>query len=168
MMRLQLAVIAASLLQPASATPAGSLEERQVVNTPCHQVHIFVARGSYEGYDLSDNRQDNLVVPAVCKGRSSCGYEDIVYPATIGDDYCGSETQGVDAGLSQLKAYASRCPGSKLVLTGYSQGAQLVGDMLGGGGDGSCDAGNGPLSPSTSPGSRSGQSAQTMLLGTRR
>lgn len=144
--------LTAGLLHAATASPVNS---RQVTDTPCHDVHIFVARGSYEGYDLSANRQDNLLVPEVCDGRSSCGYEDIAYPATIGDDYCGSESQGVNNGLSQLSAYADKCPDSKIVLTGYSQGAQLVGDMLSGGGGSSCAAGNGALSPDSSPGNKS-------------
>lgn len=30
--------------------------------------------------------------------------------------------------------YGEDCPDSKLILTGYSQGAHVIGDMLGGGG----------------------------------
>lgn len=147
--------IAAGLLQAASASPV-ELAQRQVTNTPCHDVHFIVARGSYEGYDVGSNRQDNLLVPGVCNGRASCGYEDVVYPAITGDAYCaGSENVGVAAALSQLNDYVGRCPDSKVILTGYSQGAQVVGDMLGGGGGSSCATPNGPMDPNSSPGNKS-------------
>lgn len=146
---------AAGVLQAAIASPIESLEERQVVGGPCHNVHVFTARGSFEGYSNGDNRQDRLVVPGVCKGRNSCGYEDVVYPATIGNDYCGSQTQGVNNGLRQINEFANRCPQSEIVLTGYSQGAQVIGDILGSGGGPTCNAGNVPLNPNQSPGSKS-------------
>lgn len=121
----------------------------------CHNVHIMVARGSWETYDSDENRQDGLLVPAICASHSSCGYEDIVYPAilensTISCD--GSENEGVLNGLNQLEEYASACPNSQIILTGYSQGAQVVGDMIGSGGPPSCDAGNPPLDPNIGPG----------------
>lgn len=154
-MRVSSLLAAAGVVQAAVGKPIDQLEERQVVGGPCHDVHVFTARGSYEGYSNSDNRQNNLIVPEVCKSRNSCGYEDIVYPATIGDDYCGSQTQGVNNGLNQLREYTSRCPNSKIVLTGFSQGAQVIGDILGSSGGPTCNAGNGPLNPTQSPGNKS-------------
>lgn len=110
-----------SLLLPAllaTAATSSHLNPRQVTNTPCHNVHVFVARGSYEGYPAAANRQNNLLVPRICAGHPSCGHEDVVYPADIGGDYCGSQTQGVRNGIAQIRDYTSRCPQSKIVLTG--------------------------------------------------
>ncbi|RAO68948.1 uncharacterized protein BHQ10_004960 [Talaromyces amestolkiae] len=114
------------VLQLALAAPVVDLESRQA---PCDSVHIFLARGTDEPYP---GRQSSLV-EAICFGLPSCGYEDIVYPAVY-SPYCNSVSTGVSDGTYQVAAYASRCPGSKLVLSGYSQGAQIVGDILGGGG----------------------------------
>lgn len=50
------------------------------------------------------------------------------------DDYCGAVEQGATNGAAQIKAYNKKCPDTKLVVSGYSQGAQVVGDILGGGG----------------------------------
>ncbi|KAI9902610.1 hypothetical protein N3K66_001962 [Trichothecium roseum] len=145
----------ASLLAVASLAAASPLETRQQTNTPCHNVHVITVRGSYEGYAAGSNRQDDLLVPEVCKGKPSCGYEDVVYPATLDGDYCGSsQTQGVWALIGQLNDYAGRCPDSKIVLVGYSQGAHVIGDVLGTGGSGSCDAGNQALDPKSSPGNK--------------
>ncbi|KAK8052232.1 hypothetical protein PG993_003617 [Apiospora rasikravindrae] len=138
---------AAALAQAATAAPI--IESRQ---TACHSVHVFIARGSTEPYP---GRQGALA-DAICSGLSgSCGYEDIQYPATF-ENYCDSAGAGVKNGRSQIAAYAQRCPGAKLVLTGYSQGGHVVGDILGGGGgqfQGQCTQGTtGALSPTTSPG----------------
>ncbi|TLD20281.1 hypothetical protein PspLS_08700, partial [Pyricularia sp. CBS 133598] len=131
------------------AAPA-ALEERQA---PCQDVHIFLARGTSEPYP---GRQE-LTVNAICKGRSSCGFENIQYPAAFEPTYCSSVAQGVSNGINQITAYASRCPNSKLVLSGYSQGAHVVGDILGGGG-GNVQGCTQPtvqgLNPTTSPGNK--------------
>ncbi|KAK6853677.1 acetylxylan esterase 2, partial [Apiospora arundinis] len=85
-----------------------------------------------------------------------CGYEDIQYPATF-ENYCASAGAGVKNGIAQLTAYAKRCPSAKLVLTGYSQGGHVVGDILGGGGgnfQGCTQATTPALSPSSSPGNQ--------------
>lgn len=154
-MRFSPSLLITGLLATNPAT-SSLLEPRQVTNTPCHDVHVFVARGSYEDYPAGSNRQNNLLVPEICRGRPSCGHEDIIYPALIGNDYCGSQTQGVRKGIEQIMAYANRCPTSKIVLTGYSQGAQVIGDIIGGaGGVNACNAGNSGFSPDNTPGNKS-------------
>ncbi|KAI1077920.1 carbohydrate esterase family 5 protein [Whalleya microplaca] len=114
-----------AVLQAAAAT-AGALPQRQ---ESCDAVHILIARGSEEPYP---GRQSKLA-DAICDGLESCGSEDIVYPATF-SDYCNSAFAGVSNGTAQITAYAERCPDARLVLTGYSQGGHIVGDILGGGG----------------------------------
>ncbi|KAG5768604.1 hypothetical protein H9Q72_003916 [Fusarium xylarioides] len=144
------AFVASLFLTPlAIGAPAVDIEERQ---TPCQSVHIFLARGTNEPYP---GRQGSLV-SAICSGLPSCGYEDINYPANF-NTYCTSIYAGITGGLSQITAYANRCPASKIVLSGYSQGAQLFGDMLGGGGGqslGCTQQSNSALNPATSPGNK--------------
>ncbi|KAJ3280943.1 hypothetical protein HK104_000306 [Borealophlyctis nickersoniae] len=53
-----------------------------------------------------------------------------------------STAEGTEAVKSQLIDAASRCPTSKIVILGFSQGALIVGDALGGGG-------GGPMGPRT-------------------
>lgn len=92
-----------------------SLGSRQTQD--CDAVHVFLARGTNEDYP---GRQIS-VVNAVCNGVSSCGYEDIQYPASFVPDYCTSVGVGVVNGTSQITAYATQCPDAQLVLSGYSQ-----------------------------------------------
>jgi acetylxylan esterase len=140
-----------SLLSLALAAPAAKIKERQ---SSCHSVHIFLARGTSEPYP---GRQ-SAVVSAICNGISNCGYEDISYPASVSPSYCSSLEAGITSGASQITAYANRCPNADLVLSGYSQGAQLIGDILGGGGGdtrlGCSSRTNAGLNPSSSPGNK--------------
>jgi hypothetical protein len=122
--------------------------------TPCDDVHFFLARGNNEPYP---GRQGDLVA-ATCDGLASCGYENLIYSALFTDLSCQTTYDGVLAGFKQLTSYAERCPKSKLILSGYSQGGQIVADILGGGGGVSfndCVQPSTPaLDPTTSPGNR--------------
>ncbi|PBP28530.1 acetylxylan esterase [Diplocarpon rosae] len=55
--------------------------------------------------------------------------EAVDYPATL-TDYLNSEASGVSAMTKLIQDYAVRCPESKMALMGYSQGAQVVGDIM--------------------------------------
>ncbi|KAI1875023.1 hypothetical protein JX265_003707 [Neoarthrinium moseri] len=117
----------------AASTVAGAslpLEVRQATTDTCSEVHIFLAKGNNEPYP---GRQSKLVA-AICHGLASCDYEDIQMNNMLEDEYCGSIHQGATNGQSQIIAYNKRCPDAKLVVSGYSQGAHVVGDIIGGGG----------------------------------
>ncbi|OTB01938.1 carbohydrate esterase family 5 protein [Hypoxylon sp. CI-4A] len=96
----------------------------------CTDVHIFLSRGNNEPYP---GRQGKLV-EAICSGIDSCDYEDIAFDNALETNYCTAVEAGRKAGVSQITAYNKKCPDSKLVVSGYSQGAHVVGDVLGGGG----------------------------------
>jgi acetylxylan esterase len=122
----------------------------RVVNsdTSCKDVHIFLSKGWNEPYP---GRQGKLA-GAICYGLASCDYEDILYYNAEDSDYCTAVKEGDTNGISQITAYAKKCPASKLVLSGYSQGANIAGDILGG-----ADVCGGPaigLNPTTSPGNQ--------------
>lgn len=124
----------------------------------CTDYHIFVARGSDSAYP---GHQGDLI-RLTCDGiDGSCNYENIIYPANSswsGDGvWCPSAEKGVKNGQDQMKSYAERCPESKLILFGYSQGASVVLDILGGGGGAIYDCvqeESSSLDSSSSPGSQ--------------
>lgn len=58
-----------------------------------------------------------------CGGQSSCG----------GVSYDSSATQGTAAVVSAVNSLNSRCPSTKIVLIGYSQGGQIMDNALCGG-----------------------------------
>ncbi|KAJ3464386.1 hypothetical protein MRS44_009172 [Fusarium solani] len=99
-------------------------------DTDCKDVHIFLAKGNNEPYP---GRQGKLA-GAICSGLDSCDYEDIQFYNPLEAPYCGSVFEGAKNGIQQITAYNKKCPDSKLVVSGYSQGGHVVGDILGGGG----------------------------------
>ncbi|KAG9521316.1 alpha/beta-hydrolase, partial [Aureobasidium melanogenum] len=128
-MRVAAPAIALAVAQTSVAASLPQLEARQNNVTDCTDVHIFLGKGNNEPYP---GRQGKLV-NAVCDGLPSCDYEDILFYNPVEAPYCQSVEQGVADGIAQLNAYAARCPNTKLVISGYSQGAQVVGDIIGGG-----------------------------------
>ena len=116
MLRLVLALAAASA---AYAAPVSS----------CASLHMIVARGSTEPPGEGSVGAITAQIQSLIAGSSS---EGIVYPATL-EDYQSSESQGAAAMVQAITDYVQACPTSKIALLGYSQGAQVIGDALGGG-----------------------------------
>ena len=137
-----------SLVQPATANNIARQDD-------CDNVHIFLAKGNNE---TEPGRQQKLV-DALCSGLDSCNYEDIKFDNRYETVFCRSLEEGAKNGREQLTDYAERCPDSRLIVSGYSQGAHVVGDILGGGGgtffQDCVQSSNGALDPNTSPGNRS-------------
>ncbi|KAK6853077.1 hypothetical protein PG995_009889 [Apiospora arundinis] len=122
---------ASAVAQAAVAPTSAGLYARQSTGTgKCTDVHVFVAKGNNEPYP---GRQGKLV-NAICEGYDSCDYEDIVMQNMLPDPYCDSVHEGGANTAKQVVAYNKKCPDTKLVLTGYSQGAHALGDGLSGGG----------------------------------
>ncbi|KAI4730776.1 alpha/beta-hydrolase [Aureobasidium sp. EXF-10728] len=140
---------ASSPAQTTAAAPAPSATNKNT-DPSCRDTHIFLARGNNEPYP---GRMGKLA-GAICYGLDSCDYEDIMFYNPVDSDYCTAVKEGDVNGISQITAYAQKCPGSKLVLSGYSQGSNVVGDVLGG--SDFCGGPNPGLDPSTSPGNQLG------------
>lgn len=121
---------ALALALGATLTHGADLAARQAGDSSCKDLHVFLARGNNEPYP---GRQGKLA-GAICSGLSSCDYEDIQFNNPLEAPYCRSVEEGAANGLAQIRAYNERCPDSALVVSGYSQGAHVLGDVLGGGG----------------------------------
>lgn len=89
--------------------------------------HILVSRASAESPGTG------LLGPVASAVASACPGSDVVanpYPATLAE-YVGSEAAGVDDLARLVREYRACCPGAgRLVLLGYSQGAQVTADFL--------------------------------------
>ena len=102
----------------------------------CNDICIFNVRGSDEKYPGRGGSLLGSVCALVELNDLYCDYEDVVYPANISYSgiFCELANTGAYAGAAQMTEYLQRCLDSRLVLIGYSQGANVVGDILGGGG----------------------------------
>ncbi|KAF2115964.1 Alpha/Beta hydrolase protein, partial [Lophiotrema nucula] len=137
-------------------------EVRALESSDCTAYHIFAARGSDSKYPGHLGHLMKLICDNI---DDSCSYEDIIYPANSSQAgpnmWCKSAAIGVENGQAQMTEYSKRCPfpESKLILLGYSQGASVSLDILGGGGANvpwpvnPCEQQNNPaLDRSTAPG----------------
>lgn len=102
----------------------------------CKPYHVFVVRGSDEPYP---GRLGNLTSQICSKiGSNECSFENVEYPAKSTawgkDEWCKSAHKGAENGLAQMSGYYQKCPESKMILLGFSQGASVAQDILGSGG----------------------------------
>lgn len=89
-------------------------------------VHFIIARASQE---LPGPGIIGGVATDITNQLPGSTMESVDYPATLAN-YQASEAKGVSEMTRLVTDYTSRCPNSKLVLMGYSQGAQVTADML--------------------------------------
>lgn len=127
-------------LAPAQALPP---TRAQVLTTGCASVTIIGARGSGQpqveagrGALSGFGEQVAAVATEATKGLhapTTVRYDPLVYPA-VGANPTSiatlAYTQSVNAGAAALKSrvgdFARLCPSTKIVLIGFSQGAQVV------------------------------------------
>jgi Cutinase/PKD domain/Fibronectin type III domain/RTX calcium-binding nonapeptide repeat (4 copies)/von Willebrand factor type A domain len=116
----------------------------QAQSTPCTDVRIVGVRGSGESYDASDFGMGKLLGPvykmllARAPATTSISAYGIPYQAVAIADwrninpvrYRNSVQDGRDKLDAYLREIASSCPDQKIVLLGYSQGAQVIGSTL--------------------------------------
>lgn len=137
-----------SSLAAAAPLEAPAPEDRRA--SSCAPLHLLVARGSIE--QVGPGAQLRNLVKTIVQQNPGADQEAIDYPAELGTQqdpgkYGRSVSTGTTAVINQLTAYVNKCPESKIVLLGYSQGAQIIGDALCGGDS----AGNGPITPAMDP-----------------
>jgi len=121
-------------------------------------VHIIVARASTEkpGQGII-----GAVASQVTDAVPGSDSEAVEYPATL-TDYLASEASGVAAMQKLIESYATRCPSSKIALMGYSQGAQVAGDVM----CGTSEANFSPTAPLSAELSKNGMYSTQSTLGT--
>ncbi|OAR03632.1 hypothetical protein LLEC1_00898 [Akanthomyces lecanii] len=113
-----------------------SIPQQAQQRDDCPEVHVFGARntGTPQGFGAAGDFVNDIVE------ATGATKEAIVYPAN-GDagltdpKYKASVQAGVKAVTDQVSKFAARCPETKIVLVGYSQGSKLFDDALCGGGD---------------------------------
>ncbi|KAM0347312.1 hypothetical protein ACHAPU_004831 [Fusarium lateritium] len=104
----------------------------------CPDIHIFGARETSvaPGFGTAGGLVDQII--AAHPGATS---EAIDYPACGGQASCGnveygvSAKQGTEAVTTAVNGLNSRCPNTKIVLVGYSQGGQIMDNNICGGPD---------------------------------
>lgn len=128
MVRISRAVLAATALF-SSAVVAAPVQ-RQVT---CYSgVYMIVARGSDE--DPGEGKP-GMVADLVAAALPGSGSVAVDYPASITDPlYPDSVTDGINDAISKINAYIDACgSAARIVLIGFSQGGNVMTDVLAGG-----------------------------------
>ncbi|KAJ4391096.1 hypothetical protein N0V93_004711 [Gnomoniopsis smithogilvyi] len=137
LLSLVLAIASPAAAQVAPQQPTNARPQELGVNTTCPAVMVLAARETTAppGFG-SAMTLVNLILQAF-PGTSAA--QSIEYPAAGGNNqqYAQSVTAGISAVLTQLAVFTAQCPNSKIVMHGYSQGAQIMDDAFCGGPDGS-------------------------------
>ncbi|KAK3302032.1 Acetylxylan esterase At 0.90 angstrom resolution [Chaetomium strumarium] len=96
-------------------------------------IHIIAARETTAPPPFGSSRTlVDLLLQALSPSITA---EAIDYPAAGGEAYSASVAAGIEAVVRQTGEFAERCPGSRVVMHGYSQGAQIMDDAFCGGPD---------------------------------
>lgn len=123
-------------LLAAAAAAANSRQQHRRQSQQCPNIHIFGARETTlpqsNGFGTGAS-----VISSIQQANSgqTVTTEAIVYPAAGGNSYASSVTAGIAAVASQVTAFNAKCPNSKIVMVGYSQGSQIMDDAFCGGPD---------------------------------
>jgi hypothetical protein len=140
-------VLAVGAIGGLALTSVATVEANAVAapGSGCAAVAVITARASGEA--AGEGITGALVTQIVNSSTQTVSRASVNYPATL-TNYASSSAQGESALKTQLTSEVNACPSTKVVLLGYSQGAQVVEDMFSGGGGGSLGATTAALSTS--------------------
>ncbi|KAF3766032.1 family 5 carbohydrate esterase [Cryphonectria parasitica EP155] len=101
-----------------------------LVNGDCGDVMLIFARGTGEpgnvGALVGPEFLDELVSALPGKNVSMQGIDPSSYPATVAQYFTGGSTGGADEMATYVSKAAASCTGTSIIMSGWSQGAQVV------------------------------------------
>ncbi|EGY20079.1 cutinase [Verticillium dahliae VdLs.17] len=113
---------------------SASVSNQLTDGTPCRAVTLIYARGTTQQGNIGDPAAvgpltfNNL---ARLIGTANLAVQGVTYPANVAGFLAGGDAAGSRT-MAQLTARAvTQCPNTKIVLSGYSQGAQVVHNAAG-------------------------------------
>jgi len=102
-------------------------------DAPCADAVIVMARGNNAPYQ--DSRTFPFVDATCGKLRDqgkTCDFIEVVFDTMQNGDFCTQIGTGVRNGQAEIIAFNKKCPCTKLILNGFSQGAWITGDIMAG------------------------------------
>jgi hypothetical protein len=121
----------AETLQPIVPVPASTIVERQLgrgggaYKGACKPNILIFAKGTTETGEMGITVGPAIKTAIQSKGGSSWAVVGVNYNANSDGNYCVGLPGGMVA-KEILESAASKCPSSKIFLSGYSQGAMVV------------------------------------------
>ncbi|PSN74559.1 cutinase-domain-containing protein [Corynespora cassiicola Philippines] len=98
--------------------------------TACRPITVIYARGTTQQGNVGDPQAVGPLffnqLASRVGGTSQLAIQGVTYPANVAGFLQGGDPAGSTTMTNLISQAASRCPNTKIVLSGYSQGAQLV------------------------------------------
>ncbi len=106
-----------------SALLAGAVNVPSASADPCPDVEVIFARGTFEAPGAGAIGQEFVDALTARLGGKSVDLYPVNYPASL--DFATASDGVIDAS-NKIRDVANSCPKTKMVLSGYSQGAAVV------------------------------------------
>lgn len=134
--RVAITIISAICVAPmvttaSAASPAPAhADSTSSTATSCVPVILYFSRGSGESAGLGPVGEALRNSLKTATGERSAAVPNnypavSVWDATVHNDYTSSVTTGIATAVADIQTIASTCPASKIVVSGYSQGAEV-------------------------------------------
>lgn len=103
--------------------------------TACRPISVIYARGTSQAGNVGDSASVGPLffnqIASRVGGTSQLAIQGVTYPASVSGFLAGGDAAGSTTMTNLISSTATRCPNTKIVLAGYSQGAQLVHNAAG-------------------------------------
>lgn len=106
----------------------GSNTQNQLTDgTACRNLTIVFARGTFESGNVGSSAGPRIFKAMADQiGESSIAVQGVDYPADTKGFNAGGDAGGSQKMADLVAQAQSQCPSTKVVMSGYSQGGQLV------------------------------------------
>ncbi|KAI4610349.1 hypothetical protein J4E80_008113 [Alternaria sp. BMP 0032] len=98
--------------------------------TACRRVTVIYARGTTQAGNVGEANSEGPTffnaLAARVGGASNLAIQGVTYPANVLGFLAGGDAAGATTMFNLINQAITRCPSTKIVVSGYSQGAQLV------------------------------------------
>jgi len=108
-------------------TPANATEDG--VSGPCKPITMIFAKGTGENGNVGDGASPGPALAAKVReihGADNVAVQGVAYAADVKGYLLGGDAEGSERFLSLANEAVIKCPNTRLVVGGYSQGAQLA------------------------------------------
>ncbi|KAF7194051.1 Cutinase [Pseudocercospora fuligena] len=108
-------------------TYIGSTTQNQLFDgTPCRAITIIFARGTFEAGNVGTLTGPPFFQAVSDLTGGNVAVQGVDYPANVFGFLGGGDSDGLQKMASLVATAVQKCPSTKVVLSGYSQGGQLV------------------------------------------
>lgn len=109
---------------------SGTTYNQLTDGTACRPISVIYARGTTQAGNVGDVGSEGPTflnaIAARVGGASRLAVQGVNYPADVFGFLAGGSAEGATTMFNLIGQTATRCPNTKIVVSGYSQGAQLV------------------------------------------